>query len=411
MIGSVVRTGWMNLRRDRAAWMLSFVVPIVFFSIFASIFGAQRRSTPRVTVVVVDEDRSERSKRLVDALRAETALKVLDAADAQAAEATVRKGDAPVALIIPKGFGATQISFGAGGPNAPAFRLLRDPADMIAEQVLSGMLQKTLFVGMPDMMINSGINDLERYGGPLTPQQRDNLTKLSAALQHRTPKTQSSDSATLVKIAVTDVVGDSKKNPIIAFYGAGVGVMFLLFTASGAGGALLDEVESGTLDRILSTRVSMLKLLLGKLVYLWTLGVMQLIVMFVWGALVFGLPLMSHLAGFAIMTAATALTCAAFGLFLASATRTRAQLSALSTLAVLTISALGGSMFPRFLMSEKLQKASLVLFNSWALDGFINVFWRELPLTSVVLPVAVLIAWAVVFFFAARQLTRRWESI
>src|SRR5260370_470014 len=227
----------------------------------------------------------------------------------------------------------------------------------------------------------------------------------------RAPSRGSNDSSLLVKVAVTDVVGDSKKNPIIAFYGAGVGVMFLLFTASGAGGALLDEVESGTLDRILSTRVSMTTLLLGKLVYLWTLGVMQLIVMFVWGALVFGLPLTSHLAGFAIMTAATALTCATFGLLLASATRTRAQLSAVSTLAVLTISALGGSMFPRFLMSEKLQKASLVLFNSWALDGFINVFWRELPLTSLIAPVAVLIAWAVVFFLIARQLTRRWESI
>src|SRR4029077_8679235 len=179
------------------------------------------------------------------------------------------------------------------------------------------------------------------------------------------------------------------------FYGAGVGVMFLLFTASGAGGALLDEVESGTLDRILSTRVSMLKLLGGKLVYLWTLGVMQLVVMFVWGALVFGLPLMNHLPGFAILTAATALTCATFGLFLASATRTRAQLSAVSTLAVLTISALGGSMFPRFLMPEKLQKDRLVLFNPGALDGFIDVFWRETPLPALAAPVAVLIAWAI----------------
>jgi ABC-2 type transport system permease protein len=152
-------------------------------------------------------------------------------------------------------------------------------------------------------------------------------------------------------------------------------------------------------------------LLAGKLVYLWTLGVVQLIVMFVWGAAVFGVPLASHIAGFAIMTVATALTCATFGLLLASATRTRAQLSAVSTLAVLTISALGGSMFPRFLMPEKLQKASLVLFNSWALDGFINVFWREAPLTSLAAPVAVLIAWAAVFFIAARQLTRRWESV
>ena len=410
MILSVVRTGWMNLRRDRAAWMLSFVVPIVFFSIFASIFGAQRRSTPRVTVVVVDEDRSERSKRLVDALRAEAALKVIDKADAQSAEATVKKGDAPVALVIPKGFGATQISFGPGGSNAPAFRLLRDPSDMIAEQVLSGLLQKVLFVGMPDMMITGGIDALERFGGPLTPQQRTNLQKQTSNLQRMPRQTQQNGGGDIVKLNVIDVVGDSKKNPIIAFYGAGVGVMFLCSRHRGRRCAARRSGErharSNSFDR-----VSMLKLLAGKLVYLWTLGVMQLIVMFVWGALVFGLPLMSHLAGFAIMTAATALTCATFGLLLASATRTRAQLSAVSTLAVLTISALGGSMFPRFLMSEKLQKASLVLFNSWALDGFINVFWREAPLSSLVAPVAVLIAWAVVFFFAARQLTRRWESI
>ena len=75
------------------------------------------------------------------------------------------------------------------------------------------------------------------------------------------------------------------------------------------------------------------------------------------------------------------------------------------------ISALGGSMFPRFLMPESMQRASLVLFNSWALDGFTNVFWRELPLTSLITPVAVLIAWAVAFFFVARQLTRRWEMV
>ena len=63
MIGNIVRSGWMNLRRDRAAWMLSFVVPIVFFSIFAAIFGARRSSTPRVTVAVVGEDGSAQAHR------------------------------------------------------------------------------------------------------------------------------------------------------------------------------------------------------------------------------------------------------------------------------------------------------------------------------------------------------------
>jgi len=66
-------------------------------------------------------------------------------------------------------------------------------------------------------------------------------------------------------------------------------------------------------------------------------------------------------------------------------------------------------MFPRFLMPEGLQKAGLVLFNAWALEGFTNVFWRDEPLTSVVVPTLVLTAWGVAFFVAARQLTKRWE--
>ena len=140
-----------------------------------------------------------------------------------------------------------------------------------------------------------------------------------------------------------------------------------------------------------------------------TLGVAQLIVMFIWGAVMFRLELLQHLPGFAIMTASTALATAAFGLLLASIARSRQQLAALANLIVLSISALGGSMWPRFLMPEAMQKAGLVLFNSWALEGFTNVFWRELPLSSLALPAAVLVGWGIVFFIVARQLTKRWE--
>ena len=46
------------------------------------------------------------------------------------------------------------------------------------------------------------------------------------------------------------------------------------------------------------------------------------------------------------------------------------------------MSALGGSMFPRFLMSETMQQFGLVTFNAWALDGYLKVFWRNAPLWS-----------------------------
>jgi ABC-2 type transport system permease protein len=416
MIVSVVRAGWLNLRRDRAALMLSFIVPIVFFSIFAGIFGAQKSKTPKTTVVIADLDRSDSSRRLIDALKRESALDVVltlkksaTPFDAQTAEATVRAGDAPVALVIPKGFGTTKIQFG-GSNNGPAFKLLADSADPIADQVVGGLLQKNMMMSMPEMMMDAGVTEVDRWSGGLTAQQKANLDQNMKSYRTFSAKPSAARSAdSPIKIEKTDVIGQNKSNVVAALYAAGIGVMFLLFTASNAGGALLEENESGTLDRILTTRLTLTQLLLGKLVYLWTLGFVQICVMFIWGAIAFRLQLVQHIGGFLIMALTTSLATSAFGLLLASVCRTRAQLGAMSTLVVLSLSAIGGSMFPRFLMPAGLQKAGLVLFNSWALEGFTNVFWRELPLASLALPAAVLVGWGIVFFIVARQLTKRWE--
>jgi ABC-2 type transport system permease protein len=418
MIASVVRAGWLNLRRDRAALMLSFIVPIVFFSIFAGIFGAQKSKTPKTTVVIADLDHSDGSQRLIDALKRESALDIVltpkkstTPFDAQSAEAYVRAGDAPVALVIPKGFGATKIRFDAAN-NGLAFRLMSDSADPIADQVVGGLLQKTMMTSMPEMMMDAGVSEVDRWSGGLTAQQKAALDQNMKSYRTFSAKpAATTKSPDLIKIEKTDVVGQNKSNVVAALYAAGIGVMFLLFTASNAGGALLEENESGTLDRILTTRLTLTQLLLGKLVYLWTLGFVQICVMFIWGAIAFRLQLIQHIGGFLIMALSTSLATSAFGLLLASVCRTRAQLGAMSTLVVLSLSAIGGSMFPRFLMPAGLQKAGLVLFNSWALEGFTNVFWRELPLQSLALPAAVLVGWAIVFFLASRQLTKRWEIV
>ncbi|PYQ28849.1 MAG: ABC transporter permease [Acidobacteria bacterium] len=416
MITSIARTSWLNLRRDRAAAVLSFVVPLVFFSIFAGIFAGQRNSTSKVRVAIADEDRSPESKKLIDALARESSLEVRRGPDskqpairfdARSVDEYVRKGSAPAAIVIPKGYGAAPFRFG-GTSAGPRFRILADSSDPVASNVISGMLQKVVMTAAPASMIRAGTRELDRWSGGLTAQQKSTIEQNISTFEKR-PAAEKGSGGTIVGIDVVDVLGKSKKNPIVAFYAAGIGVMFLLFTASNAGGALLEEAESGTLDRILSTRVTFTQLLLGKGLYLWTLAVTQLTVMFLWGALVFGLELRSHLAGFVLMTAATAVATSAFGLLLAALANTRQQLGAISTLVVLSISALGGSMFPRFLMPAGLQKVGLVLFNAWAIEGFTRVFWREEPLSSLAVPILVLLAFGVAFFAIARRLARRWE--
>jgi ABC-2 type transport system permease protein len=105
----------------------------------------------------------------------------------------------------------------------------------------------------------------------------------------------------------------------------------------------------------------------------------------------------------------TAFAVAAFGMLLASACHTRAQLGALSTLLILIMSSVGGSMFPRFLMPESMQKAGLLTINAWAIDGFTKVFWRDLPVKELWPQVTVLLAVGVGLFAIARRVARRWE--
>jgi ABC-2 type transport system permease protein len=434
LIASVVATGFRALRRDRVAFILSFVLPVAFFTIFAFVFGkAGASATPRVSVLIVDEDHSAASRSLVAGLLRESSL---DAAThpaatqdnrapaaaaedytAATAEAAVRNGDAPAALIIPSGFGAHPVAF---GPNAKGatFQILNDPADPVAAQVLSGMLEKTVMTALPATMASAGSQFFDRQIGGLTPRQRqqmeeglDSIRRLQEAQSANPSASPASNTiGGLVDIQIRNVVGQKKRSPMISYYAAAIGVMFLLFTASAASGSLLDESESGALDRVLSARVTMTTLLAGKLLYSALLAFLQLAVMFLWAAAVFHLDLFTHIPGFLVMTAATSLAVAAFGMLLASLARTRAQLGAVSTLLILTMSAIGGSMFPRFLMPDAMRKAGLFTFNSWAIDGYTKVFWRDLPVTALGPQIAVLLASALALFLLARLFARRWDS-
>ena len=423
MIGTLLRVSWTNLKRDRVAQALTFLLPVLFFSIFATVFGNQGRdTTSRVRIAVVDEDGSELSRRIVAALQQEGALRVRVTADTDgkgapldraSAERLVRDGAVPVAVVLPRGLGSAAAAF-AQDAGAPRIQLLADVSDPVAPQMVNGLLQKVTMTAAPDLMMQGGIQQFEKYAGSLTPQQRAAVDTWLPQLKTGAPGGQTAPGGSAqtfgVGVDTVDVMRQGKSDSLVSFYAAGVGVMFLLFSVSGAGGTLLDEVDSGTLDRVLSTRIGMGGYLLGKWLFLSLMGALQLTVMFLWGRIAFGLDLFSHVPGFVVMTIVTAAAAAGFGLVLATLARTRAQLSGMSTIIILTMSALGGSMFPRFLMSESMQKAGLVTFNAWALDGYLKVFWRNAPVWQLWPQVLVLTTLALVFMSLARLFARRWES-
>ena len=406
MIGMLIGNSWKQLRRDRGAQVLAFVVPIAFFSIFAVIFGPKGSNvtgTSRVVLAVADESNTAESRALITALQGDSSLRVLTLTKPKApampapftraiVEGMVKTGEVPVALVLPAGIEHAIMSFQADRVRA---LILYDPSDPVGSRVVAGLLQRAALRSSGILAGASAVRsgtDTSAAGSPAASQD-DESVMLPLRIESRA------------------LLGEKRDNPMVAFYAAGIAVMFIMFSAASAGGVLIEETESGTLERVLTSGLGMGGLLVAKWLYITSLGVLQITVMFTWGMLVFKLPLLEHLAGFAIMTVCTAAAAAAFGLVLATLSRTRQQLSGLANLLVLSLNALGGSMFPRFLMSESLQKFSLVGFNAWALDGYLKVFWREQPLASLLPQVAVLLGFTALFLLLARQLARRWEAV
>jgi len=434
---TLLRIGWLKLKRDRVALLMSLVLPIAFFSVFAVIFGglAGGDGMPKVKLVVADEDGGEESRRIVDAILAEPSFKgperedeqAIEVADSAAAKALVEAGDADIGLVLPPGFSE---GFGGFSGSTEEIVLYADTiANPIAYQVVQGLLQKIVMTSMPDLLVGSGIEMFAEYAGPLTDEQKASVDSFLPQLGEGdgTDRGEGSDAisagggdlANLAPVRLEDVRPKQAeleaKQRMVAFQAAGIGVMFLLFSMVSAAQALLQEETTGTLERVLNTRVSMSQLLAGYWIFAAITGFVQVSLMFLWGWVVFGLDLFSgdHLPGFVIMTAVTAAAAAAFGLALGTLCKSQAQLSGLSTIVVLLMSAVGGSMVPRFLLRQSplMDKLGLLTFNAWAIDGYQKIFWYETGLLSIWPQVLFLIGLTVVGLVVARMFARRWESV
>ena len=425
MIWTVIQTSLRRLKNNRSELLLTFVVPILFFSIFAMIFGARGSSssgTPRIKVALANGSDSWIAKRASELLVEQPSLQIADqnrSVSRSKAEDWVRRGMVSAAIV----FGPTdapqevassdaiQQSDAAQQPEKlPPIEVLSDSYDQVASQVMIALVQRAVMTAAAersrDVAIRRQQQQVTLASATVPVSMSPFASSFASPLANATPTAEVAEPPTIQSV---DILGSKKTNPVIAMYAAGIAVMFLLFSATTASGSLLEERENSTLDRLLCSRLTMDQLLLGKWAFLTIIGMLQMTLMFSWGALVFGIDLARHWEGFIAMTLVTAGAAASFALFLASMCKTRTQLGWVSTIVILTMSALGGSMVPRYLMSESIQRVGLLTFNAWALEGFNKIFWRELHLRDIELELGVLTLCAVCFIVTARLFATRWE--
>jgi ABC-2 type transport system permease protein len=164
--------------------------------------------------------------------------------------------------------------------------------------------------------------------------------------------------------------------------------MFLLFSAAGAARAMLESMKAGETRRLLAAPIQPAHMLGGSFLYMLVIQVVQCYVMYLFAWLVFDVKIWQITGGLFAITLCTALATIGFGLFIGAICRTAEQLDAVGTMVILAMSAIGGSMVPRHIMPDWMQKLGLLTINGWSFDGFMSVIapdWASLSRCCVVL--------------------------
>ncbi len=391
----IIAIAWNDIKiefSERSTLVFFLVLPLVFTLIIGQslqgMYGNGDESTDtRYPVLIVDEDHSELSVLLHQFVEASDVIRPITSAH-QDADELLAQEQALAGLYVPAGFGKELQS--NQNVELEFHTVHEDNQVMAIERAVSaalGQVDSAVQIALTSVQIAETIRpfddslDRERYFY----RSLADASVLLADPPVRVETTQSSVST--VEIGT----GFDQASP-------GQLVTWTLVTLLGASYVFVDERLGGTLQRLLVTPTHKSVILLGKIVGRLVMGLVQMLILISFGALVLKVNWGHSLAALMLIVLAFALAAVAMGVLLATFSRTRSQASGLTTMFAMLLAALGGAWWPLEVTPPLYQTIVKVLPTTWAMIGFNDVIIRGLGVLEVLPEIAVLAGFAVVFF-------------
>lgn len=380
MMRAIMRAQALATLRDRGALAMTFVLPTLLFLLFAAIFAGSGGETASVRVAAA---------RATDAPAAETLLAALAQAPdihltllaEDVVAARVESGAADVGLIARDDPSTATAK--------PPLLILADPGRGVAASVLMARLQRLMTDELPGMAMRRVAAQMQVLVGPFSDEQKAHLEASVA----RAKELVAQGGAELIE---RQSVAATSGEPTVTYYAGAIAMLFLLFSAVQGAASLVDERRSGVFDRIVMGRGSVAALVSGKMAFLVVQGLALCAVLLAVAELAYGVPAHAHPASVTVAALFASGAAAGVALPLAALSRTRHQAQTLSTFVVLLLSALGGSMVPRFLMPEWLRQVGDLTPTAWAIEAFQGALWRSEGLAGLLPSLGVLLIFTAV---------------
>jgi ABC-2 type transport system permease protein len=426
----IVALTWKDLtilRREKEALFWIFLFPLIFALFFGFLSGGGGGERGKLSLAVIDEDRSDGSRVLIEKLSNSDSLVIHEKSSngepftPTAAKDAVRRGDMTAFLIVPNGYGQSAESFWEEGT---PLEIGIDPARKAESGMLEGILMETVFSGLQGQFTDpkkakanasKAMAALEQSNG-IDPDQKKLLKSFLGEMERfmdqvRPEGMEHSPFAKGNKLKKVPVLPDEETKPKSAFE--------LTFPSAVTWGmygcvitfaiSIVSERTKGTLVRLRMSPLSWSEIIFGKGLACFSVSVILAAVLIVSGRILFGVRV-ENWAGLVLAIVSAAFCYTGLMMALASIGKTERAVSGSAAGIFMPLAMIGGGMIPLLFMPEWMKVVSNVSPVKWNIQALEGAIWRGYSLVEMLLPCGVLAAIGLAgFFVGVKFLSRRVE--
>jgi ABC-2 type transport system permease protein len=387
-----------QILRDRKSLMFLIVMPVVFTVAMGFVFGGYGApADSRVPVAVIGDPTDAAYTAFADMAALSGVIRIVSpaASDDESLRIAVRDGKLAAAVRMPADYLRTSFE-----GSTPLLHTIVDVASTGGMTARGELVNLSMRLTAAAATARLTVSVLSEGGKPAGYDDFKTAFVRAAASWLEQPDSL----VTTVSSALTE---KERNAGGFAHTSPSMILQFSIAALISAAGIIVEERKSRTLERLMTTRISRPRILLGHYLAVFTQVFAQCALLVLFGAVVLRVQYFHAPVATLLVTICGSAFVAALGLLIGIASRSEEQAVAFSLIPMFLLAGLGGAWVPLEFAGHAFQTIARLTPGFWMVDAYKGIVQRGLGVQSVLTPSAILLGWALLFGLLAVLRFRR----